>query len=400
MLKNVTFILFLLLSNICFSQYTVGEYHQFLSQQKDSPIDYIFKLFESNDIVILGERDHRETTQYDLIFEILSDTRFINEIGYVYTEVGVVNQTAWGNRVLKREFKTHNEFDNELVKLYRELDYNALWDKYNMINYLRGIYAINKELDQDHKLTIGFTDCSFDWKGMTREQYQSFEKNNLEKLNVRDSIMASNFINQYHSQLPKNGKKKALYIQNRPHAEKIDRLIASSQIKTVGAYLRDEFKERVKTVALNWYNYASSEQIGIEWGKGYKLELSNDGKWDAAFELTKNKAVGFTIKGTPFGKTPFDYPYGDQHNVYYEDVIDGLIFYQPFYEFTCTRGLPGIVDRQFAKELIARQVISGVYDEGKYYAIDDELEDWNEYRTYDCVDYQSMIQQMNKWLEK
>ncbi|ALU27362.1 hypothetical protein [Myroides odoratimimus] len=385
---------------VCSAQYTVQEYYEFLEELKQSPKDYIFDLFKTNDIVILGERDHRETTQYDLILEILKDNRFINEIGHVYTEVGVVNQTNRGNIVVKGDYTKQEEFEKELVLLYRELDYNALWDKYNMIKYLKGVYAINKDLSIQEKITIGFTDCFFEWEGMTREKYLDFERKYLSTSNTRDSIMAYNFIELYEKQRPINGHKKALYIQNRPHAEKIDDIIGNLKVKTVGGYLKEKYRHQVKIVALNWYNYESENSKSPEYGKGHKIELSNEGKWDAAFELTGNKPIGFTLKETPFGQTHFDYPYGDDDKVLYQDRLDGIVFYKPFYEFSCTRGLPGIVDKRFAKELIHRQIISGVYEEGEHYGIEDEIEDWESFRTYDCVDYSTMIQQMTKWLDK
>lgn len=64
--------------------------------------------------------------------------------------------------------------------------------------------------------------------------------------------------------------------------------------------------------------------------------------------------LGFNLQGTTFGLKEFDYSYG--RNIKYEDVVDGLIFYRPFYEFTGTRGLPGIMDIEFARGYIMRTI--------------------------------------------
>ena len=399
-MRKIIILTFLIFSKICFSQTTVNDYYEFLKKQNQSPKDYIFELFKTNDIIILGERDHRDTTQYDLILDILKDDRFIQNIGYVYSEVGVVNQTEWGNKVVKGNFKNQKSFEKEFVKLYRELDFNPLWDKYNMIKYLKGIYNINRDLKENEKITVGFTDCAFEWEGMTKEKYKAFEEKNLYRLNTRDSIMALNFISLYEKQKPVNGRKKALYIQSRPHAEKVDTIFVSKRIKKVGAYLKDKYNDQIKTVALNWYNWVPTEWQNEIWGNGHKIELSNDGKWDAAFELNGNKPIGFSIKESPFGKTFYDYPYNNPKTLLYEDIIDGFIFYKPFYDFTCTRGLPKIVDKKFAKIMIERQIISGNYDENEKYSIKDEIEDWEDFRTFNCVDYSKMLEQMNKWLNK
>ena len=65
------------------------------------PKEYIFKLFDKSDIVVLGERDHRDTVQYDLIHDILADPRFAEQIGHVYTAVGSYNLNADVNRLLQ-----------------------------------------------------------------------------------------------------------------------------------------------------------------------------------------------------------------------------------------------------------------------------------------------------------
>ena len=141
--------------SVLYAQSEIEPYVQFLHQQNQSPKDYIFELFETNDIVILGERDHRDTTQYDLMLDILSDPRFIDQVGYVYTEIGAVNQTDWANQVVKGNYENDRAFEEEFVKLYRDLDYHVPWDKYNMVKYLKGVYQINQNLPEEKKLTIG-----------------------------------------------------------------------------------------------------------------------------------------------------------------------------------------------------------------------------------------------------
>ena len=217
-MKSITLTITLLSTLLGFSQSKIVDYSEFLETQKQSPKDYIFELFEKNDIIILGERDHRDTTQYDLILDIIGDERFIENVGHVYTEVGVVNQTEWANEVLKGDYEDEQKFNKEFVKLYRELDFNPLWDKYNMVKYLKGIYDINKNLENDKKITVGLTDCAFEWEGMTHEKYIEFEKKLSKHKYTRDSIMAFNFMKMYEQQKPIKGQKKALLIQNRPHA--------------------------------------------------------------------------------------------------------------------------------------------------------------------------------------
>lgn len=375
-----------------FSQSEIESYTKFLKNQKQSPKDYIFELFETNDIIILGERDHRDTTQYDLILDIIGDERFIENVGHVYTEVGVINQTEWANNVLKGNYKDNQKFEKDFIKLYRELDFNPLWDKYNMIKYLKGIYEINKNLENDKKITVGLTDCAFEWEGMTHEKYLEFEKKLSKHKYTRDSIMAFNFMKMYEQQKPIKGYKKALLIQNRPHAINSIVHYKGRLLKKTGSYIKKEYTKKVKIIAFNWYKWMPPEWY--KWMPEHSIELTDNGKWDAAFEITGKKSLGFNIKNSPFGKTEFDYSY--EQDIKYQDVIDGLIFYKPFYEFTCARGLPDIVDIEFAKELIKRNyIVYGKVDDK--WTPKDEKEEWDDFRSKDCVDYNKLKKQMEKW---
>ena len=109
------------------------------------PKEYIFKLFEKSDIVVLGERDHRDTVQYDLIQDILADPRFAEQIGYVYTEVGSYNMNDDVNRLLQGSYPTEAAFMDSLYAYYRKSEtFYPIWEKYNRVKFLKGIYEINR----------------------------------------------------------------------------------------------------------------------------------------------------------------------------------------------------------------------------------------------------------------
>ncbi len=381
-----------------FSQSKIKEFVSLLEQQHQDPKAYILDLFKTNDIVILGERDHRDTTQYDLILDIVKDKWFVENVGHIYTEVGVINQTPFANKVVKGNYQNPEDFEKDFLELYRNIDFNALWDKYNMVKYLKGIYNINRHLEQDDKITLGLTDCAFSWKDMTHEKYTEFVDKSLRGTGTRDSIMAFNFLNLYEKQESKNGRKRALLIQSRPHAINLNVNYKDIRIKKTAAYIKEAYGDKVKVVAFNWYKWIPDEWTNKWYGPKHTIELSADGKWDAAFELTGKKSVGFNIKDTPFGLTQFDYTF--EQDIKFQDVIDGMIFYLPFYEFACTRGLPNIVDKVFAKEYIKRvDIINGNNNFSKKFTPDSEVLDWADFRAKECVDYEKLKLQMNKWLE-
>ena len=68
-------------------------YTNFLEKDHKKAKDYVLDLFEKNDLVIICERDHRENTQYEFLNELISDPKFIQNVGNVFTEVGSIRPT-------------------------------------------------------------------------------------------------------------------------------------------------------------------------------------------------------------------------------------------------------------------------------------------------------------------
>jgi hypothetical protein len=287
---------------------------------------------------VIGERDHRDTTQYELILDILRDARFAEEIGYVYTEVGCVNRTKDVNRLLRRKYKTAQAFNDALYTYLRNEDFNPLWDKYNRVQFLRGLYEINRV--SRHKITLGLTDCKFSWnKIKTAQEYRDFDDSPA--CSYRDSTMSFHFVEMYANQKPKKSKRKALIITNHPHA--LNATFAGNDYHRQGKWLKELYGEdNVKIVMLNWTEYTQKEQ----------MPLVARGLWDAAFEVMGCQSVAMDSKGTPFGLEPyFNVRYGDMK---WEDIADGIIYYKPIYESVLTIGIPGIVSVDFEEELMRR----------------------------------------------
>ena len=394
-MKNRLALLFFVLVTNLFGQTKVVELTNCLKANSCDPKEYILNLFQTNDIVIIGERDHRDTTQYSLLLDIFSDERFIEEVGYIYTEVGCMNRTDWANDVLKATYENDSVFEEELIELYRELDFNPLWEKYNMYKYLKGIYKINKNLEKSRKITIGLTDQSFDWDGINRKKYREFEQQINKKPLTRDSIMAVNFIDLYEKQIARTGKRKALLIQSFPHAINLDLTPYGYEVRKTGSYIVEKYKEQVKIVAFNSMYFGAYNS--------HDNRLVDDGRWDAAFELTSCTPVGFDIKGTPFGVTQ----YKDMNglNVQYEQLIDGIIFFTPFYDFQCTFGIPNVVDKEFFSEEFLHRVI--VYESNFIIRLGLSLfhfrkpitKHYSVVRSFDCTDNESSKRQMAKWID-
>ena len=320
---------------------TLKDYVQYINNYSSTPVEYIFKLFEQSDIVVIGERDHRDTTQYQLILDILKDPRFVKEIGYVYTEVGCENRTSEVNKLIKGKFQNNEDFMNHLYSYLRTGEvFYPLWEKYNRVQFLKGLYEINR--DNRRKITLGLTDCAFSWSDISSAQeYKDFYYSSA--CEYRDSTMAANFAQMFEQQKPKKGKRKALIITNQPHA--INATMAKRTYHRQGKWLKERYgQDNVKIVIFNWAEYRFYD--------GKTFPLIAGGLWDAAFEVIDCKPFGMDIKGTPFGNTPYLDP--AYKNLRWEDVADGIIYYKPFYETIVTVGIPNIIDSGFESEFMRR----------------------------------------------
>lgn len=319
----------------------VNDFVASATQRGTEPVDYIFRLFEQSDIVVIGERDHRDTTQYELILDILGDPRFAERVGYVYTEVGCVNRTDDVNRLIKNHSLSDDEFNEELYSYLRKGEvFYTLWEKYNRVQFLKGLHKINR--DGRRKITLGLTDCDFAWEDVDSAQ-EYLDIYNGPACDYRDSTMAANFAKMYAKQRSLKGKRKALIITNQPHAT--NAAFAKRDYLRQGRWLKNLFGEqRVKIVMLNWAEYRLFD--------GRRMPLVADGKWDAAFEMLGCNPFGMDIQDTPYGATPYADPaYG---NLLWQEIADGIIYYKPYYETVLAAGVRGIVDKEFEEEFMRR----------------------------------------------
>ena len=330
-------------------------YVDFIQQQNVSPVDYIMGLFEKYDVVILGERDHNDTTQYDLIEQILSDPRFIEHVGHVMTESGVYNMTDEINKVLKATYTNDSIFEDKLLRTCINVDHMPLWDATNFYQYLYSVYRINKNLPDDKKISITLSDVEFSWRDVPRNLTDSKEFDNKYSIMYkgnRDSLIGNNAVKALNKIFNSNTqRKKALIIYNFPHSGQVSHKIDNSNEYWYSAaqVIFNAFPGRVTNVMINW-------AARIKKTNKY-TSLLQKGKWDAAFAACGNKSVGFNLSGSPFGKDKFDLlDYHYLKGKTYSDIFDGYIFYKPVEEWVISAGVPNLYKYEEFKDEIAWRV--------------------------------------------
>lgn len=372
----------------------IEPYVEFLKSQSQTPIDYLFNLFEKYDIVNLGERNHKDTTQYGLILKLIGDKRFIENVGNVFLEVGSVKKSEQINALLKQNIPD-STFRKELILIYRDFVFAPLWDKYNHYQLMTGIFEINKELTDEQKINVWLTDVAFSWEGMTEEKYKDFIATmSVNKGMGRDSMMAFNFIKQFDKILnSKEKRKKGLIIYNGPHSYgKFDCYGNGEYNDCAGKYIMERYPNKVANVMINFTKF-----------RAYSTPIKPvvEGKWDAAFRVAGNPEVAFDFNNSPFGNDFFDHP-GEIDmlctNARYKDVYTGFLFYLPIEKWLCVVGTPNLVDDAFTAELIRRHKVIGknLPEEGLAEGL---MDYYNTVRSFPCQKMDEMEKYISKWLE-
>lgn len=331
------------------SKYTIAPYVSFLHQQKEAK-EYIFELFEEYDIVILCERLHYEMTQYDFIYDVISDQRFIDNVGAIFTETGGINYQAELDSLMNAYNLSEKELDARIAHLMKNISISwPVWDKTNLFTHLKSLYKLNQNLPEDKKVNHYFTDIDFTWERMHDEDYW---KNRRSLLRDRDKIMCDNFSKQYEENRSSGlSKNKCLVIMNYRHGFGPVRNSKGELLElNAGALIMERYPETSANVLLN------TVKLSLDVSKyGVSISSIQNGIWDLAFSEIGNKSLGFDFKNSPFGFDEFDMAiqpsWADFH---YQDVFTGFVFYKPLEDHYTEMGFPGILANNFEEIMLER----------------------------------------------
>ncbi len=342
-------------------------YVRFLKKQKATPVDYVMGLFENHDVVVLCERAHPEMTQWDFIFDVVKDPRFIEKVGHVFTEYGQTGIQEDLDKFMMTDSLNDTEVKANVLHLMRNLGVWPSWTNNNFNLYLNRLYHLNQTLSPENRIQHHFSDGAVDWSAIRRvSDYKKYQKNIVWN---RDSIMAGTVITGMKNIAETSGKPaKCLVIMNYRHGMDLtDRL---PYVPRVNAYefMEDSFGNRAANVLINTRFLLSVPLAG--------------GVWDAAFEQNGNRAVGFDFRGSPFGICGFDlFPFNNllkpghtpssNGSLRYRDVFTGFVFTHPVKDQYLQSNIAGYFDG-FETEYIRRMAC---LDPGYKQAAEEEMKD-------------------------
>jgi hypothetical protein len=357
-------------------------YVQYLEGIKQTSVEYVISLFDSFDVVILGERNHKDITQYEFILNLVEHPKFVERIGHVFTEIGSQSQQPRVEAFLRTSNLSSDDLEEKLLDIYRYLSRDGYWDKTNLFTFLRQVYQFNQTLPERKKVIVHPSDISFDWEKGTADSYRIFDQTILGR---RDYYMAQNVLSGI-KEIAKTDptRRKALVIMNYRHSFNRDISTPREEIENTGRFLFEAIPGKVANVLINTVD-------------SFTDHLARNGRWDAAFSVLKKWDAGFSFSNSPFGKDPFDL-WGYPNTLSYQDVYTGFVFYLPLDKHRLVTGIPGILNETYRKELKRRWAILGEpYNAETELAIEKELGTVSE-TPYPKLDL--YLKNINQWIKK
>jgi hypothetical protein len=360
-------------------------YVRFLQQKHQTPVDYLLGLFQTNDLVVICERAHAEVTQYDLIYTLVSDPRFQKRVRNVFTEVGTSALRPVVESLLTDGTLSEAQLEEKLRYIAQNFDFEPLWEKTNIFDFLRKLHYLNRSLARDRQVHVYPSGIEFHWESMSREKWKEFRQ----QLGRRDQIMAENVIGKFKELREARDQTKALVIMNYRHA--FPHLLAGRRVENTAGFLMAAFPAKVANVMIN--------SIGLLPGSTDQRVVTTalqEGKWDAAFAVVGNPAVAFDFRGSPLGEDAFDYFPFVPHHLRYQDVFTGFVFFKPLEAHRQSFGLPGLLDASFGEELTRRVSITGDPIEGD---IHQELQRLGTAHVSCGYDNPAIAEKIQQWLK-
>jgi hypothetical protein len=365
-------------------------YVNYLCTQKTSAKDYVLNLFEKYDIVVLCERHLQDMTQYNLIYDIVSDPQFNG--GNIYMEIATSSVYDLMDAFLHNDSIPENEVEEHLLNVYRNSDYDDddfIWDKTNYPLFIKKLYYLNKSLPREKQVNVYPSGVPFSWDAISaKKQFIEFQEK-ISKGYFRDSVIGTQIRNRITEiNKKKMGKKKHLIIMNAHHSLFYSRGCASWWVKKA-------YPEQTVNVLINSKCYAEQDC------------LIDDGRWDASFMLSNKNNIGFDFSGNPFGETPLKeyaaecmFVFGKHTDTTkMQDFFHGFVFYEPIENHILSKGYPGTISGkgEFEKEQKRRnslyygKIIAflGSKKIAKYY---------NTVKTRPYKALNSLLRQRNKWV--
>jgi hypothetical protein len=328
------------------SYFQTKKYRKDIERDKQKPFDYIMKLFENHDIVVLCEREHPEYTQWELFSQIILNDTFATKIGNVATEFGRVNEQVRLDSLMNTRFENEEAREKSFASLVRENGGMwVLWDNSNIYDFAVALSKFNEKQNPNTRINWFFTDNAGDWSSI--KSIEDWEQNNF-KNHKRDAIMAEHVIAIMDSLSTRTDRNKLLRIINTHHAYHEYR----EGDTTEADYLYEKYGDKIAFV---WLNTTAHKDGHFEI---FMLPYQN-GIVDAAACNMGDSAWALSFENSILGNDHFELlPHRDKWHLKMKDLFDGMIYYQYPWQQCRKYGFPYLLTG-FRDTLLKRSALVG-----------------------------------------
>jgi len=301
-----------------------------IQRYKQAPVDYIMQLFDKYDIVVLCERMHSETAQWDFFSELVLNDAFASKVQNIFTEVGYAKLQEQLDAYMNTHFSSEEDLQRTTASIVREDGIWPIWSNTNFYDFMLNLHKFNELREKENKINLFFTDATIDWnKVKNTQEYDSI------LVNCKyDSIMASNLMSQYN----KLATKKCLLITNTRHAWNIG--------KNEVTYIFQKFPKQTATV---WIHCTSQ-----------LLYPAMNGTLDAAAIEIQDSIWAIDFQKCPLGNIDWDlFPrLYKLNNLKYRDIFTGMVYCKTPQQWIISDNYPFILDN-FQDTLLKRSALLG-----------------------------------------
>jgi len=289
-------------------------YNKNIKQYKEEPVNYIMQLFDKYDIVILCERIHPETTQWEFFSKIILNGTFANNVKNVFVEVGNVMEQERLDSYMNTHYFAEEDLQRAAAAIAREDAVWPLWSNTNFYDFILNLHQFNEPRDSVDRINLFFTDY-LNWD----EIKNPAQWDSIFRLPIRrDSLMAYHLINKYE----KLATQKCLLITNTRHAWNYG--------KNEASYIFKKFPDKTAVVLIN--------------GTGQFLYPAMNGTLDAAALEIPDSIWAIDFRNCPLGNMLFDLMPNKKDKCTYKDLFVGMIYCKHPSEWILSANYPFILD--------------------------------------------------------
>lgn len=325
----------------------VKPFADYLRTQTLSPEDFVLQQIATHKLVINGEY-HRRKVSWDMLRRLIALPDFPKVCGAIFMELPSWKQAAMDN------FLSADTLDGELVlNIFRDEQVNGWWDK-GEFEFICDVWRLNQRLPESERIKIRLADYQIPFsKIQTNEEYRNEDSIAAER-NTHMADVIEHYIKT------KNDPRNSLFLVGCGHACKsgLETIVTAEgdvkEIKVAGGQLAQRLG--TKNVFTVFQHVIPRDNMG-----GHRSSIRG-GIFDQAFAEVGNRPMGFVLKGSPFGKEPFDGIYEMKYDARagkYQDNFDGYLFLHPLADEPTNEPLWEVFSDQFIAEMQRRSAYMG-----------------------------------------